>query len=171
MKMKKSMLACIVLLAATGGMCEAVPNSSSGLGDVRLKGYLGERLDAMIERHVVGTDVDYITAPFQYKTERDGWWQAEFWGKYMHSAMPYLIYTGSKKLKESVDRGVVRMIAAQEPNGYIGNYPDDLRCGEDWDVWGMKYTMMGLLHYYDGEWGTGNGGRKRLMRVGSCAIM
>jgi len=160
-----------VLLAATGGMCEAVPNSSSGLGDVRLKGYLGERLDAMIERHVVGTDVDYITAPFQYKTERDGWWQAEFWGKYMHSAMPYLIYTGSKKLKESVDRGVVRMIAAQEPNGYIGNYPDDLRCGEDWDVWGMKYTMMGLLHYYDGEWGTGNGGRKRLMRVGSCAIM
>ena len=159
MKMKKILIVCIVLLAATGGMCEAVPNSSAGIGDVRLKGYLGERLDAMIERHVVGTDVDYITAPFQHKTERDGRWQSEFWGKYMHSAMPYLVYTGSEKLKASIDRGVVRMIAAQEPNGYIGNYPDDLRCGEDWDVWGMKYTMMGLLHYYDEELGKGNGER------------
>ena len=34
------------------------------MGDVRLKGYLGDRLDAMILRQVVGTDVDYITAPF-----------------------------------------------------------------------------------------------------------
>ncbi len=41
------------------------------------------------------------------------------------------------------------MLASQEPSGYIGNYPDSLRCGEGWDVWGMKYTLMGLLHYYD----------------------
>ena len=26
-----------------------------------------------------------------------------------------------------------------------------MRCGEGWDVWGMKYTMMGLLHYVDVE--------------------
>ena len=69
------------------------------IGDVRLKGPLGERLDAMIERHVIGTDVDYITAPFQEKTETKGWWQTEFWGKYMHAAMPYLQYSGSAKLK------------------------------------------------------------------------
>ena len=50
------------------------------MGDVRLKGYLGDRLDAMILRHVVGTDVDYITAPFLEKTERRNWWQSEFWG-------------------------------------------------------------------------------------------
>ena len=142
MKMEKLLLACTVLLAATGGICKAVPNSSAGIGDVRLKGYLGERLDAMIERHVVGTDVDYTTAPFQYKDERDECWQSEFWGKYMHSAMPYLVYAGSEKLKASVDRGVARMIAVQEPSGYIGNYPDDLRCGEGWDVWGMKYTPV-----------------------------
>jgi len=119
------------------------------IGDVRLKGYLGERLDLMIERHVIGTDVDYITAPFQEKTETKRWWQTEFWGKYMHSAMPYLQYTGSGKLKSNVDRGIERILASQEKNGYIGNYPDELRCGEGWDVWGMKYTMMGLLHYYD----------------------
>ena len=124
-------------------------DSLTGVGDVHLKGYLGERLDAMIQNHVIGTDVDYITAPFLEKTETRYAWQTEFWGKYMHSAMPYLKYTGSAKLKESVDRGFARILSSQEPSGYIGNYPDALRCGEGWDVWGMKYSMMGLLHYYD----------------------
>ncbi|NLC81954.1 MAG: hypothetical protein GX748_12300, partial [Lentisphaerae bacterium] len=151
--MKRMMISASMVLAAL-----VVTAQESGktwtpvrceIGDVRLKGPLGERLDAMIERHVIGTDVDYITAPFQEKTETKGRWQTEFWGKYMHSAMPYLQYTGSAKLKTAVDRGIARMLASQEKNGYIGNYPDALRCGEGWDVWGMKYTMMGLMHYYD----------------------
>ena len=142
-------IAALFAAFAVSSTFAAAPNSSAGIGDVRLKGYLGERLDQMIERHVIGTDVDYITAPFMEKTERRFWWQTEFWGKYMHSAMPYLVYTRSARLRTSVDRGVDRILASQEPNGYIGNYPDELRCGEGWDVWGMKYTMMGLLHYYD----------------------
>ncbi|MBR1587368.1 MAG: glycoside hydrolase family 127 protein [Kiritimatiellae bacterium] len=140
--------ACGVGAALVAGA--ATPDAMENIGNVTLKGYLGDRLDAMIERHVIGTDVDYITAPFMEKTERKRWWQTEFWGKYMHSAMPYLAYTGSERLRASVDRGVARILASQEPSGYIGNYPDELRCGEGWDVWGMKYTMMGLLHYYDG---------------------
>ena len=55
--------------------------NAAEIGSVRLKGCLGERLDRMIERHVCGTDVDYITAPFQEKTETKGWWQTGFWGK------------------------------------------------------------------------------------------
>ena len=146
--MKKSILS---LAALTTGFAlhAAAPSSLAGIGNVTLKGIVGEKLDRMIQNHVVGTDIDYITAPFLEKTERHGWWQTEFWGKYMHSAVPYLKYTGSAKLKASIDRGIQRMLASQEPNGYIGNYPDELRCGEGWDVWGMKYTMMGLLHYYD----------------------
>ena len=133
------------LLATTTALAE----NAAEIGSVRLKGYLGERLDAMIERHVCGADVDYITAPFMEKTETKGWWQTEFWGKWMHSAVPYLGYCGSEKLRASIDRGIDRMLASQEPNGYIGNYPDELRCGEGWDVWGMKYSLMGLLHYHD----------------------
>lgn len=152
-KMKQMMISAIAVIAALAVTAEESVKTWTPvrceIGDVRLKGPLGERLDAMIERHVIGTDVDYITAPFQEKTETKRWWQTEFWGKYMHSAMPYLQYTGSAKLKTAVDRGIARMIASQEKNGYIGNYPDDLRCGEGWDVWGMKYTMMGFLHYYD----------------------
>jgi DUF1680 family protein len=138
--------------------------SSAQIGDVQLKGRLGECLARMIERHVVGTDVDYITAPFLEKTERRYWWQSEFWGKYMHSAVPYSMYLEGGKgtreeLKGKIERGVDRMLSSQEPCGYIGNYPEELRCGEGWDVWGIKYTMMGLLHYYDGEQGSEKGKR------------
>ena len=122
---------------------------ATSLPDIKLKGYLGERLDTMIQGHVIGTDVDYITAAYQEKTETKGWWQTEFWGKYMHSAVPYAYYVDSAKLKADLKHGTERMIQSQEPCGYIGNYPDELRCGEGWDVWGMKYTLLGLLHYYD----------------------
>jgi len=155
---------CGTILAAAvyRGAFAALGDSLGNIGDVRLKGWLGERLDAMIERHVADRDVDYITAPFMEKTETKGWWQTEFWGKWMHSSVAYLRYATDEKCKiesvkckvaeelcSKIERGIERMLASQEPSGYIGNYPDSLRCGEGWDVWGMKYTLMGLLHYYD----------------------
>ena len=75
---------CGTILAAMVA-ATALGDSLGNIGDVRLKGRLGERLDAMIERHVAAWDVDYITAPFMEKTETKGWWQTEFWGKWMHS--------------------------------------------------------------------------------------
>ncbi len=140
----------MLLAFGTLGMASTAGATVADIGDIKLKGYLGERLDRMIERHVGGTDIDYITAPFLEKTERKGWWQTEFWGKYMHAAVPYAAYSGSPKIAADVRRGIDRILASQEPNGYIGNYPDELRCGEGWDVWGMKYTLLGLIHFYDG---------------------
>ena len=136
-------------LLAMVAMSTIGQSASIQVDGVRLKGYLGGRLDAMIERHVGGADVDYITAPFLEKTETKGWWQTEFWGKWMHSVVPYAAYAGSEKLRGKIEHGIDRILASQEPCGYIGNYPDELRCGEGWDVWGMKYTLMGLLHHYD----------------------
>ena len=142
--MKRLMSACATLLALTGyGARER------GYADVKLRGWLGERLERLIENHVAKTDVDYLTAPFAVKDERDENWQTEFWGKYMHSAAPFCVRTGSASLKAEIERGVDGIIATQEADGYIGNYPPELRCGSGWDVWGMKYTMMGLMHYAD----------------------
>ena len=148
-------LTLVAVFAAAGAFAQ-VGDMLGGIGDVRLKGNLGRRLEAMIAAHVAGQDADYITAPFMHKTERKGGWQTEFWGKWMHSAVPYLKYRdegiGTRDgLAGKIERGIGRILASQEPCGYIGNYPDDLRCGEGWDVWGMKYTMMGLLHYYAWE--------------------
>ena len=135
--------------AAENGRAVSMKPPLDNVGNVRLTGPLGERLDAMIERSVEAADVDCLTAPFMEKTEREWRWQTEFWGKWMHSAAPFAVYARSAKLRAMMERGARRIIESQEPSGYIGNYPDELRCGEGWDVWGMKYTMMGLLHYHD----------------------
>ena len=120
MKIQKTIVS--VGVACVGLYCCAANGTRSELtGNVRLKGYLGKRLDAMIERHVAGNDVSYITDCFREKTERKGWWQTEFWGKYMHSAVPYLIYSGSGKLRGNVERGLESVLSSQEPCGYIGN--------------------------------------------------
>ena len=97
--------------------------SFADLGDVRLKGYVGQRLDAMIERHVIGTDVDYITAPFLEKTDRRKGWQSEFWGKYMHSAVPFRDFTGSKKLAEAIDFGVGRILSSSSVRSTTSTLP------------------------------------------------
>ena len=131
-------------------------DSISNIGDATLKGILGARLDSMIANHVAAADPDYITAPFMEKTETRQWWQTEFWGKWMHAAVPFLFYRDSPALAASVERGLDRILASQEPCGYIGNYPDELRSGDGWDVWGMKYTMLGLMHYHDWKRRTGN---------------
>ena len=136
--------------AVAGAIAAGATMTVLPYGDVRLKGPMGERLNKMIEHHLKATDVDYITAPFLEKTERGRRWQTEFWGKFMHAAMPFWTYTQDPELRRHIDFGFERICASQEPSGYIGNYPDELRCGEGWDVWGMKYTMMGLMHYYDG---------------------
>ena len=121
--------------------------------EMRLTGPFGDRLDRMIQRHVETTDAELLADVFAGRT-RENWWQTEFWGKYMHAAVPFARRTGSAKLRANIDAGVARVLAAQEPNGYIGNYDENANRAGGWDIWGMKYTLMGLMHHYDG---TGDG--------------
>ena len=125
------------------------PKTSPYRCNVRLDGPLGARLDAMISRNVAAKDVEALVAPFQDKSETHGLWQTEFWGKWMHAAVPLAAYSRNTALQDAIARGVGLVLASQEPDGYIGNYPDALRFGDGWDVWGIKYTLMGLMHYYD----------------------
>ena len=147
-KMLNGLLAAVATVCV-GAMAASAANVVPQYDAVRLRGPVGDRLDSMILHHVAATDVDYITTPFASCSERTWKWQSEFWGKWMHSAAPYAVYTADQSLRQRIERGVDAVLAAQEPCGYIGNYPADMRCGGGWDVWGMKYTMMGLLHYCD----------------------
>ena len=116
--------------------------------DIRLRGYVGERLKGCVERHVMAADGIYLTDPFKWKNERNQW-QSEFWGKWMHAAAPFARYTGDPKLLANIRASVANLLPSQLPDGYLGNYDEKHRCGKGWDVWGEKYTMLGLIHAYD----------------------
>ena len=110
--------------------------SCSGFGYRVVRGRVGDALDRTIANQLAREDMDYIVAPFATDNERRGLWRTEFWGKYMHSAAPLFAYSGCARLKANMDSSVKAVLAAQEPSGYIGNYPDDKRCGAGWDAGG-----------------------------------
>ena len=113
----------------------------------KIDGYIGGRLDASYTNRILGQDVEHLVAPFRTRTEGNKW-QSEFWGKWFTSAVLAYKYRPEPKLKAVLDQAVAGLLATQTPDGYIGNYADDKHL-EQWDIWGRKYCMLGLLAYYD----------------------
>ena len=142
--MNQIKLAFAMTALALSGSANTLPD----IRDIRVRGYVGDRLDGCIRNHVMATDGIYLTDPYKWKTERV-YWQTEFWGKWMHSAVPFARYTGCPRLKENIHASLANLLPSQLPDGYLGNYPEDVRCKGGWDVWGEKYTMLGLLLSYD----------------------
>jgi DUF1680 family protein len=114
---------------------------------VLMTGFVAEKLDASYKNRILAQDVNRLIEPFKNRTE-DRCWQSEFWGKWFTSAVLAYKYRPDPILKTKIDQAVLGLINTQTPDGYIGNYAADKHL-EQWDIWGRKYCMLGLLSYYD----------------------
>lgn len=114
---------------------------------IKMNGYLGEKMNLCIEKRIKAQDPDYLVVPFRHK-EETRLWQSEFWGKWIQSAIASWEYTKDPQMLAIIKKGVDGIISTQMPDGYIGNYSDAAAL-QQWDIWGQKYTILGLLAYYD----------------------
>ena len=114
---------------------------------LRISGYLGQRIDACIEYRVKAQDVDHLVEPFRHKEETLRW-QSEFWGKWIQGAISSYRYDKDPELYKIIKNGAESLMETQLPNGYIGNYSEEAQLNQ-WDIWGRKYTALGLIAYYD----------------------
>ena len=112
-----------------------------------MKGYIGNKLDLSYRNRLLTQDVDHLIQPFRNRTETR-LWQSEFWGKWFTSAVLAYRYRPQPQMKKKLDDAVKELLATQTEDGYIGNYKKEHRL-EQWDIWGMKYNLLGLLDYYD----------------------
>jgi DUF1680 family protein len=112
-----------------------------------IEGHIGKKLDASYTNRILAQDVDKLISPFRNRTETRCW-QSEFWGKWFTSAVLAYKYRPEPALKKILDNAVTGLIATQTADGYIGNYAPD-KILDQWDIWGRKYCMLGLLDYYD----------------------
>ena len=117
-------------------------------GAVRIGGYLGEKLDLCIDNRLMAQDIERLVQPFRDKPDGNWGFRSEFWGKWFTAAMMGYGYAPSAEHRATVDRAVRELMATQSADGYIGTYPDSCHLG-DWDIWGRKYVLLGLLAYYD----------------------
>jgi DUF1680 family protein len=114
---------------------------------VQLTGYLGDKIDLVVEKRIKSMDSEHLIEPFRHRDETRQW-QSEFWGKWIQSAVAAYNYTGDPQLAEIIKKAAGELIATQTPDGYIGNYAPEAQLKE-WDVWGRKYTLLGLIACYD----------------------
>lgn len=114
---------------------------------IKLDGYIGEKINLCIEKRIKAQDVDHLIEPFRHK-EETRLWQSEFWGKWIQSAIAAYDYNRDPELLAIIRNAVSGLLKTQMPNGYIGNYSEAAAL-QHWDIWGRKYTLLGLLAYYD----------------------
>ncbi|MGA2865284.1 MAG: beta-L-arabinofuranosidase domain-containing protein [Verrucomicrobiota bacterium] len=118
---------------------------------IHVDGWLGARIMANATNRLLTVDTEPLLAGFR---KRPGVhpWIGEHVGKWMHAATLAWAYSGDPRLRAKLDRVAADLIAAQEPDGYLGTYVPEKRFGlyqgADWDVWSHKYNLMGLLTYY-----------------------
>ncbi|MCX6366785.1 MAG: glycoside hydrolase family 127 protein [Armatimonadetes bacterium] len=112
-------------------------------------GYLGQRIADCIGNRVMAQALEPILEPFRTRTESNaGHWRCEYWGKWLTSAVLAYQLAPSSEHRAVLDRGVVGLLETQSTDGYIGTYTETAHLGI-WDVWGRKYTLLGLLAYHD----------------------
>jgi len=119
--------------------------------DIRLGGWLGERVLVNATNRLMTVDLEPLLAGFRHKPGSHPW-IGEHIGKWLHAATLAWAYTGDPALRKRMDYAVSELIKAQEPDGYLGTYVPEKRFGlypgADWDVWSQKYCLVGLLTYY-----------------------
>lgn len=125
----------------------AINDKLSAAEVAQVKGFVGSRLNNAYQNRILAQDINRLIEPFKNRNE-DRCWQTEFWGKWFTSAVLAYKYRPEPALKAILDKAVSELIKTQTPDGYIGNYAESKRL-EQWDIWGRKYSMLGLIAYYD----------------------
>lgn len=135
-------------------------------GDVKIKGFVGERLEQILDKRVKCDEVfeliyPEILQPFIDKTDEKvregaGMWQGEFWGKWMMAVISAYHYTGDVEIFEFVKKSIYELLDTQREDGYIGSYehsdfviadPKNRKC--NWNLWCRKYTLWSLIECYE----------------------
>ena len=113
-----------------------------------LKGALGTALRNTVNDRLKKVDYELLVKPFAERSENDGAWRGEFWGKIVRSAITAAFYTDDAELRAIIDKTVQNLMATQTPDGCISTYPSDKQFS-GWDIWARKYALLALLRYYE----------------------
>ncbi|MGD0669890.1 MAG: beta-L-arabinofuranosidase domain-containing protein [Bryobacteraceae bacterium] len=132
----------------------------AALENVHLGGYVGRKVDLCVRNRIFAQNWDKLVAPFRQRTET-ACWQTEFWGKWFLSAAAACQYTRDAEERARLRDSIEALLATQTADGYIGNYAAGSHL-KAWDIWGRKYTLLGLLAWSDmaGDQAALDGGRR-----------
>ncbi len=134
-------------LAFAAGMNAHAASKSPVVKNVKITGHPGMIIDRVVSQRIMKEDVKRLVDVFATKKEASAW-QSEFWGKWALGACALYEYNHDAALYERIKKSAEDLMKLQEKSGYIGNYSPERQLKE-WDIWGRKYVILGLLSWYD----------------------
>ena len=107
----------VVLLfaCAFSSSAEAQIANNPAVKQVKISGYVGNRIDDCIEHRVKSQDVDHLVEPFRHHEEKSRW-QSEFWGKWIQGAIASYRYNKDPELYQIIKQAAESLMATQLPN-------------------------------------------------------
>ena len=121
-----------------------------GTGAARYEGKADDAVRFTLRHQLLDTAMwrSFIDVFKEDSDTLDNGWRCEYWGKTMRGGCLTYRYTGDEALYETLRAAVEGLLATQRPNGAFSTYPQDDGF-RGWDIWGRKYVLTGLLHFYD----------------------
>lgn len=118
-------------------------------GERKVKGYAGKIINLTIEKQYLDPALWRETVEqYRVKSDNNGDWRGEYWGKLMRGACLTYEATGNKKLYSTITESVKDMLSAQGKDGRFSTYDVENELVW-WDMWCRKYVMLGFLYYYE----------------------
>lgn len=123
-----------------------------------LRGYLGERWQANRAGSIEGFDIEKYVRLVEERKHYDWWWAGEQDGKWLESAILSSVHS-DPKLREKARTMLNRVIASQEPDGYVGVTAKDIRTEarplRGMDPYELYFTLHAFITAYE-QWGDTN---------------
>lgn len=114
---------------------------------VCVHGHAGKLLETC-RQGVMAKDHRLYTRVFREKSDKGGLFAGEFWGKWFTSAALADAYRSTPESQTMLAETVRDLCAAQEDDGRLSSCPTEDTL-VNWDVWGRKYALLGLVAFYD----------------------
>jgi DUF1680 family protein len=114
---------------------------------VRLRGEIGRRVEITLRDNLLQIDLENVFfKPYREKQQKSGSFIGL--GKLIDSLVRFAAYTGDPQVRERKEWMIQQTIGLQEPDGYIGYFPPELRMWTLWDAYDIGYLVYGLATDY-----------------------
>ncbi len=149
-----------ILFAITSLQAAAVPparvQQPLTINEVpELRGYPGERWQANRDGSLHGFDIEKYVRLVEERKHRVWWWAGEQDGKWLESAVLSSAHS-DPALREKARAMLDRVIASQEPDGYVGITAKDIRTPEKplrgMDPYELYFKLHAFITAYE-QWG------------------
>lgn len=117
-----------------------------GLGEIKIAGEIGRRLDITVHNNLLALDTENVfLVPFRQRNQESGYIGL---GKLIDATVRFAAYTKDEKVLALKDRLIAEAIKTQEPDGYIGILVPESRLWGVYDIHEMSYLVLGLTNDY-----------------------